>query len=414
MMRTITILAAAATAALLTGCGGGARLSEPPPSSTKLLGDAIASALRRPAQHVTVSVQATAASADPQVRAVVTKPMELDQEGDVTFRSGETTGKVAFAGRTHDLGVRMAPGKLWVRWERHWFGPTQGVGRLPTGVQLQQAAATLRPQLAGLIVGRVTPGPEIDGHATWQLRGSPDPKLVADVLYRGDLAQGRALAPSLRLTLLADRDDHLIRELSLRIDVTPEREQAIVAAEPSQQAGTDVPISELHLLADVTATHDGVRVPIPPEPGDASAMSDLTGNAADDLTNDSDPDDVKRATGETVVKPVKLRLSPSPLRAASTLTVRMPVAKALPAGAAYTVTMVEPTTGSCASSAYVKVTDPVAVGGTLTVPLRAADQPVPHTRWCPGHATVTVRATTEQSGSDGGTVLATGAVTIGR
>ena len=261
-------LCAAVLCFALAACGsddesGAARQ---PPSAAALMTEALRVSDGQRSAVMTFTADVRGNSPDPKVRRFLAKPITARLTGGVSERAISIAGQVGGLGRREQVAVSADTARTFIGFNGTWYGPASGLETSADGddaADLRRALAILRRHGNRFISGRVTEGPDIDG-PTWQVTGP----LNADGIVRAAQAEGealdaeeqkvlRVLAPLVKVTVAAGREDRLPRRVAFRVDLSREQIDRIRALSPD---GEELPIDELRASIGVDMTRWGQPV----------------------------------------------------------------------------------------------------------------------------------------------------------
>jgi hypothetical protein len=149
----------------------------------------------------------------------------LSAEGSVDYGLGPLEGKLLLGER--EVLVYAKALDAWYGSLRSGFGLAKWARALPHDqpVWLLGALSTaqgLRAHFDDVVTGRVVPGPDLDGMATWEFAGSFDAEGLTRLVEGSDedLRALQVVARTSRLVIVVGRDDRLPRRIELEIDLT--------------------------------------------------------------------------------------------------------------------------------------------------------------------------------------------------
>ncbi len=293
-------LAAVAAALTLTtaaaaGCGSddtgpeGASASQAPKAGV-LLGESLRRMEGQKSAVVSLGMDVAGRSADPKLAPFLGKPISARISGGFSEAALALTGVVEGMGRKERIEARADRARSFVRFGGTWYGPGDGLDRASSAsetdpAELRRAVAVLREHGDRVVKGKVVPGPDLDG-PTWQVSGPLDADgIIAAARAEGeapdaDETQGlRLIAPLVKVTFAAGREDRLPRRFALRVDLSPEQVQRVRALGGAD--AEDFPLDELRagLSLDMTRWGEPVRFQAPADPEPFESLYGAIGGA---------------------------------------------------------------------------------------------------------------------------------------
>ncbi len=282
-------ICAAALCLALAACGGDDRsgASERPPSASALMTEALRAADRQRSAFIAFAADVRGNSPDPEVRQFLGEPISVRLSGGVSERAISVAGAVGALGRREQLAVSADAARTFIGYGGTRYGPTTGLGAAggdDDRGELRRVLEVVRRHGNRFISGRVTAGPDVDG-PTWQVSGPLD----ASGIVRALQAEGerisaedqkvlRVLAPLVRVTVAAGREDRLPRRIAVRLTLT--REQA-ARIRTFLEEGDELPVDELDvsLRLDMTRWGQPVEPAAVRDPQPLEALSGALGGA---------------------------------------------------------------------------------------------------------------------------------------
>lgn len=234
MRRFLSAIAFAAMLVVVLGAAGcGARFDRPAgdaPAPGDLAADALAALEAKGSAHFVVDVKTTA---DGYSAAA---PFSLHAEGDASASAIDVEGSVGMGGLTVSGHVLVDAHHLFIQFMDTWYGEDQGLADALKDAHESHNGASpwndwatpegLRQNFSELFTGAVSPGPVVDGVATWQFDG----RLNGEGLARLGRRYGDPTPPELteklaegsQVVLIVGRDDDLPRRVEFHVKLSAE------------------------------------------------------------------------------------------------------------------------------------------------------------------------------------------------
>jgi len=291
---TLTAVAAALTLAA-AGCGSddagpeGAAAS-PAPAAGAMFADALSALEGQRSAVVSLGVDFRGRASDPQLAPFLGNPISAKLSGGFSRQAISITGAVQALGRNERIEARADRTRSFVQFGGTWYGPGDGLDTAQSSspadsAELRRAVALLREHGDDVIAGEVTAGPDIDG-PTWQVSGPLDANGIlaaaraeGEPLDADDQQAVRVLAPLVRATFAAGREDKLPRRMGVRLDLS--RDQVARLRALAGEQAEDFPLEEMRagITVDMSRWGAPVRIEAPADPQPFEALQGALGGA---------------------------------------------------------------------------------------------------------------------------------------
>jgi hypothetical protein len=254
-MRTRLVLGAviATTALVAAGCGSSGSSNGSSngsaPAAHDLAADTVSALKTQKSAHyaldATITVKGSAKSGGSaggvlpiSPSALTANPVKLHLEGDFSTDTLTAKGSAASGGQNFAGQLLLGQHAAYLNILGAWYGSkTTGLkelekqGNVSTNITPQNTNPdTVRKQFDSAFNGSVAAGPDLDGTKTWEFSGTPNAeglaKLAKDSGQKGitqtQIDQLKAVAPAIHVVLDVGQKDHLLRRLTMTVDLTGE------------------------------------------------------------------------------------------------------------------------------------------------------------------------------------------------
>jgi hypothetical protein len=260
--------------AVLVAAGCGQRFDREAgegPAPADLAADALAALEAKGSAHFVADLKAGSAGGDLPLQFAV------HAEGDASRTALDVEGSVDFGGASFRGHILVGEHDFFVQFMNQWYGEDEGLVEAMEEAKKEHdgrvwdelaTADGLRRNFSELFEGEVSPGPTLDGVATWQFEGRLDAEGVADFARRyeaqpTDLDEDmlRQVADASRLVLVVGQDDRLPRRFEFSVELSPEQLKKMQASGSSAFGGADnfkatLELSEFGKPVEITAPND--------------------------------------------------------------------------------------------------------------------------------------------------------------
>jgi hypothetical protein len=260
--------------AVLVAAGCGQRFDREAgegPAPADLAADALAALEAKGSAHFVADLKAGSSGGDLPLQFAV------HAEGDASRTALDVEGSVDFGGASFRGHILVGEHDFFVQFMNQWYGEDEGLVEAMEEAKKEHdgrvwdelaTADGLRRNFSELFDGEVSPGPTLDGVATWQFEGRLDAEGVADFARRyeaqpTDLDEDmlRQVADASRLVIVVGQDDRLPRRLEFSVELSPERLKKMQASGSSAFGGADnfkatLELSEFGKPVEITAPND--------------------------------------------------------------------------------------------------------------------------------------------------------------
>lgn len=231
------------------------------PSADVLLAHSATALSKKDSLHLTIEAHTTSktdGTLTPAQAKKLVQPVEITASGDLSPSTVVLAAKMSADGQDLAGELRMSGNELYVNLLGTWYGTksasSKGSG-LSLNVKPKQLTGSLGDILRTGIDATVSPGPEVDGVATWKVTGSFEGAALAKALKStGATANAKdvmRLGEKADVTVLIGRDDELPRRIEV---VTSLGGADLATASSTTQGLVPLPKSGTKGLKSVTVT----------------------------------------------------------------------------------------------------------------------------------------------------------------